>query len=60
MHDPRDTSNGETGMTAESGGRAAAGRLRDVWSGRAVLVSMAALLAEAMCATVGVVGGGEG
>ncbi|MEU5012224.1 hypothetical protein AB0G35_18355 [Streptomyces sp. NPDC021749] len=47
-------------MTAESGGRAAAGRLRDVWSGRAVLVSMAALLAEAMCATVGVVGGGEG
>ncbi|MFD8547636.1 hypothetical protein [Streptomyces sp. NPDC059649] len=42
-------------MTAEVGAGAASGRLRDVWSGRAVLVSMAALLAEALCATVGVV-----
>ncbi|BDM66527.1 hypothetical protein HEK616_00140 [Streptomyces nigrescens] len=42
-------------MTAGAGTGSAAGQIRDVWSGRAVLVSMAALLAEAMCVTVGVV-----
>ncbi len=43
------------GGGAEAGSGAVAGQFRDVWSGRAVLVSMAALLAEAMCVTAGVV-----
>lgn len=42
-------------MAVDEGAGRAAEAPREVWSGRAVLVSMAALFAEAVCATVGLV-----